>query len=312
MKKVILLVILSIIMMFSLFSQATSGRGKMSGFVYDEQTGKPLSGVTVKLYCLRARAYHTSTPISDSKGHWKALYLRGGMWNVDFEKVGYITKKISFNVETTPGRKKPQIEIKMRKMEGPGLEDMVIKEIEKAKVQMAENRIDEALTSLKNILEKYKESSGIAIVNLYVGNCYAQKDDFEKAVIYYKLAVKEYPKNKELLVSIGNAYNNLNQYDNAMLWFNKVPFDELDNINTLYNIGVIFYNKAKYDEAVKYFKKSTEINNEFADGFYQLGMTYTAQNKIPEALVALKRFMELDPESPNYQTAKAIVEAFSK
>ena len=97
-----------------------------------------------------------------------------------------------------------------------------------------------------------------------------------------------------------------------MLWFNKVPFDELDNINTLYNIGVIFYNKAKYDEAVKYFKKSTEINNEFADGFYQLGMTYTAQNKIPEALAALKRFMELDPESPNYQTAKAIVEAFSK
>lgn len=312
MKKIIILVLLSTVMMFPLFSQAVSGRGKMSGYVFDEETGKPLSEVTVKLYCLRAKAYYTPSPKTDSEGYWKALYLRGGMWNVDFEKVGYIPKKISFNVDTTPGTKKPQIEIKMKKMEGPSLEDKVINEIEKAKVLITENRIDAALENFNKIIEKYKDSAGIAIVNLYVGNCYALKDDYEKAIDFYKLAVKEYPKNKELIISIGNAYNNLNQYDNAMEWFKKLPFEEIDNINTLYNIGVIYYNKANYDEAVKYFKRATEINVEFADAFYQLGMTYTAQNKIPEALVALKKFMELDPESPNYETAKAIVEAFSK
>jgi len=312
MKKIVILVLLSVLMMFPLFSQDVSGRGKMSGFVFDEETGKPLPGVTVKLYCLRARGSFSPSPLTDSKGYWKAMFLRGGMWNVDFEKVGYIPKKISFNVQTTPGMKKPQIEIKLRKLEGPALEDKVIKQIEKAKVLMVENKPDEAIKKFDEILEKYKDSSGIAIINLYIGNCYAMKDDFEKAIEFYKLAAKAYPENRELIFSIGNAYNNLNQYDNAMIWFQKVPFDELDNIDILYNIGVNFFNKAKYDEAVKYFKKATEINIEFADAFYQLGMTYTAQNKIPEALAALKKFMELDPESPNYQTAKAVVEAFSK
>lgn len=312
MKKILLLVLMGTIMVCSLFSQATAGRGKMTGFVTDEETGEPLQGVTVKLYCVRARAYHTLTPKTDSKGYWKAMYLRGGAWNLDFEKVGYITKKISFQVETTPGMKKPQIEIKLKKLEGPALEDKVIKLVEKAKVLMSKNELDKAITEFNEILVKHKDSSGISIVNLYIGNCYAMKDDFENAIKYYKLAVEKYPDNRELIISIGNAYNNSNQYDKALEWFEKVPFDELNNIDTLYNIGVTFFNKAKYDEAVKYFKKATETGTEFADAFYQLGMTYTAQNKIPEALAALKKFMELDPESPNYETAKAIVEAFSK
>jgi hypothetical protein len=41
-------------------------------------------------------------------------------------------------------------------------------------------------------------------------------------------------------------------------------------------------------------------------------MTHTALNQIPESLDALKKFMELAPDSPNFGTAKAIVDAFSK
>jgi cytochrome c-type biogenesis protein CcmH/NrfG len=55
-----------------------------------------------------------------------------------------------------------------------------------------------------------------------------------------------------------------------------------------------------------------EIDGDFAEGYYQLGMSHTALNQIPEALEALKRFMELAPDSPDYGTAKAIVDAFSK
>jgi tetratricopeptide (TPR) repeat protein len=63
---------------------------------------------------------------------------------------------------------------------------------------------------------------------------------------------------------------------------------------------------------LKYFNKAIEINPEFAPAYYQLGMTYTALSKTTEAVEALKKFMELDPESPDFQTAKAIVDAFSK
>jgi tetratricopeptide (TPR) repeat protein len=311
-KKIFFMTVMVFSLFITIFSQATSGRGKMSGIVTDAETGKPIEGVVVKLYCVRARSFHTSTPKTDDKGYWKAMYLRGGMWNIDFEKAGYETKKITFNVETTPSARKPSIDIQMRKIEGPALADTVLMEIDTANRLLNERKFDEALKSYLDIMAKNRELSGIEIVNLYIGNCYAMQEKYAQAVEYYQKAIEKYPKNKELIISIGNAYNNMHDFDNAMKWFQKISFEEIDNVDTLYNIGVIYYNKAKYEEAIKYFKKATEVFNEFAEGFYQLGMTYTALNKIPEALESLKRFMELDPESPNYETAKAIVDAFSK
>ena len=299
-------------LVFPLFSQATSGKGKMSGTVVDADSGQPIKGVAIKLYCIRARAFHRISPKTDKEGYWKAMYLRGGLWNIDFEKAGYETKKISFRVETTPGAKKPSIDVKLKKVEGPALEEIILKEIDVANKLVAEKKFSKAREKFFTLLEKNKDREGIAIVNLYIGNSFAMEENYPKAIEFYTKAVEKYPKNKELLISIGNAYNNMNRFDDAMIWFKKVSFEDIDNIDTLYNIGVILYNKAQYDDAIKYFQKSTQVFDEFGDGFYQLGMTYTALNRIPEALAALKKFMELDPDSPNFETAKAIVEAFTQ
>lgn len=312
MKRTVLLIFLLIAFSGALLSQATSGRGKMRGIVTDAETGQPIEGVTIKLYSVRAGGYHKPSPTTDKEGKWRAFHIRGGMWHVDIEKVGYETKKLSYNVIGVPGAAFDPIEVSLKKIEGPALDAKIVAEINKARDLMNENKVAEALKSFEAVKEKYKELPGIAIVNLYIGNCYSTLEDYEKAVDSYQKALEKYPKNMDLILSIGNAYTNMKQTDKAMEWLGKLPFEEISNVDTLYNIGVNFYNSGKYDEAVKYFKKSTEINSEFAPGFYQLGMTYTALNKIPEALAALKKFMELDPESPDYQTAKAIIDAFSK
>jgi tetratricopeptide (TPR) repeat protein len=83
-------------------------------------------------------------------------------------------------------------------------------------------------------------------------------------------------------------------------------------MDTLLNVGIILYNKSEYTEAMKYFKRCTEVSPDFADGFYHLGMSHTALNNIPEAVAALKKFMEMAPDSPNYEIAKAVVEAYAK
>lgn len=312
MKKLLLIITLVLGLSLILSSQATAGRGKMRGVVFDAATGEPLEGVTVKLYCVKAVAYYRPTQKTDKNGKWKALHIRGGMWNIDFEKVGYEPKKLAYNVDTRPGMRRDAIEIKMRKMEGPALEANIVEEINKASDLLNENKVQEAITEFTAIKEKYKESSGIAIVNLYIGNAYSQLEDYAKAISSYKEALDKYPTNTNLLLSIGNSYSNMNQPDQAMEWFKKIPFDQIDNTDTLYNIGVGFYNSFKYEDALKYFLKAVEIDDQFAPGYYQLGMTYTAMSKTAEAVEALKKFMELDPESPDYQTAKAIVDAFSK
>ena len=295
-----------------LFPQLTSGRGRMFGTVTEEGTGTPLEGVTVKLFFPRSNAYHTPEPKTDASGKWNVNYIRGGLWNLDFVKDGYETKKISFAVDERAGLAKLSIDIQLKKLEGPAAAKSILDEINKAVALYAEKKFDQALTELEAIKEKFQGQSGIEIVYLHMGNCYSSKGDYQKAIEFYQKALEKFPTNSELILCIGNAYSNLNDFDNAMKWFNKLKIEDIGNVDTLYNIGVIAYNQGDFERALTFFKKATEIDTEFADGFFQLGMTYTALDKSQEAVEVLKKFMQLAPQSPNFDAAKAVIDAFEQ
>lgn len=284
----------------------------MSGIVTDKETGEPLEGVTVKLYFPDQEAYHRPFPRTDKEGKWRVLYVRKGNWYLDFEKEGYELKRISYFVDPTPGSKKPSIEIQLVKMEGPVVDAKVLEKINQAKALIGEKDYEKALKILTEVQEKNKDNEGIDIIYLYIGNIYAAQGDYRKAIEYFTISAEKFPDHQELIQSIGNAYNNLNEYDKAMEWYRKLGMENISNADTLYNIGAMAYNKGDYQGALAYFKKATEIAANFADAYFQLGMTYTALNKSTEAVTALKKFMELAPDSANYETAKAIVDAIDQ
>jgi tetratricopeptide (TPR) repeat protein len=128
---------------------------------------------------------------------------------------------------------------------------------------------------------------------------------------YLKLHEKQ-PASAEIMTLIGNSYVNAKNMEKAMEWYGKIPFEEIRDIDTLYNIGANLTNNNKNELAIRYFSRAVEVDADFAEGYYQLGMTHTALNQIPEALAALQKFMALAPDSPDFATAKAIVDAFSK
>ena len=316
-KKILLIaviagVIYSAWMSTLLFSSAlTKGKGKMSGVVTDQDSGQPLEGVTVKLFMAEINEYHQPFAKTDAQGRWSVYYIRKGRWDLDFVKDGYEVKKISFLVDPTPGTKNPPIELQLKKLEGPAVAQDIMKEIEKTNNLIVEKKYDEALENLLAIKEKYQGEPGIDIVNVNIGNCYSLKGNYSKAIEYYLKSQEKFPNNKEIILSIGNAYNNLQDFDKALEWFNKLKIDEIGNVDTLYNIGVIAYNNNNFERALTFFKKTTEIDSQFADGYFQMGMTYIGLEKNQEGIAALKKFMELAPGSPNYETAKAVVDAFN-
>ncbi len=292
-------------------SGLTSGKAKVLGSVVDEDTGQPIAGVTIKLFCFQSQSYHESSPVSDAEGKWKAIYLRGGRWDVDFIKSGYETLKISIALNEAPGTKVPQVDVKLKKASGGGFGEELLKEIDVAKNLMVEKKYDQAIEGLNAAIAKFTDG-GADILYLYVGNCYALKGDYTKAIEAYKKSLVKFPQNKELIISIGNAYSNLNDVDNAFEWYKKLKIEDIGNIDSLYNIGVIYYNKGEFDNALTFFKKTIEIDPSFGEGYYQVGMVYTALEKTDDAVLMLKKFMELAPDSPNFESAKAIVEAFKK
>lgn len=316
-KKIFLIAVIIVMLVTTwmptmLFSQLTEGRGKMNGTVTEVGTDKPLEGVTIKLFFPKANAYHTPAPKTDAEGKWRITYIRGGLWNLDFIKDGYETKKISYFVDTRAGIAKKSIDVQLRKLEGPAAAKSILDEINKAAALITEKKFDQALIELQTIEKKFQGEPGVEIVYLHMGNCYSHKGDYQKAIEFYLKTLEKFPNNTELILSIGNAYGNLNEFEKAMEWFNKLKVDDIGNTDTLYNIGVIAYNKGDFDRALLFFKKATEIDPEFAEGLYQLGMTYTALDNPKEAVEILKKFMEMDPKSPNYETAKAVVEAFEQ
>ena len=312
MKRTILFFLLGLNMVFILLPQATSGKGILRGTVFDSETGRPVSGVTVKLYSKRAEVYFKPFPVTGKDGQWKTVYIRGGRWKIDFVKEGYITVKISLRVITTPGRKNSPINVRMRKQRFNLLKDNLFSEIQNARELMRNKQFKEALEKFGILKEKYSKYQGVDIIDMYIGDCYAMIENYSKAIEFYKKAHDSFPEEKKLITSIGNAYFNLEEHDEAMLWFEKLPIEKNNNIISLYNIGVIFYNRGKYGDAAKFFKKATEINNEFAEAFYQLGMSYIALDRISDAIRALKVFIKLAPDSPYRETANTIVNALSK
>ncbi len=299
MKRVILIAVS--IVLFAVFAlpQAYEGRGKLKGFITDTQ-GNPIPGVTVKLYNLESASGFTTT--TNSKGEWKAFWIRGGMWNIDFTKVGYAPKAISVKVKEY-GRN-PVIKIQMQKIEGIN----VNKKVEKALVEG--NKLYKA-GDYKGALEKFQQilqdNPDLYQVNTNIGNCYFSMKDYDKAIEYYKKVLEKEPNNTKMLMAIGNCYIEKKNYEEALKWYDKIQFDKIDNAITLYNIGVIYYNNNKYDQALKYFQRAFKIDNKFTDAIYQLGLTYMALNKMQEAIDIFNKYLEIDSTSQRANQVKQFI-----
>ncbi len=297
-------VILFILIALFLYSQGYQGKGKIKGYVYDEN-GNPIEGVRVKLYSLKAGAgFETYT---DKNGKWKALWIRGGKWNIDFEKIGYEPKKIS--VEIKEWRRNPDIEITMKKVEGLVLTDELKTALEKGNKLYEERKYQEAILVFESILQKYPDAY---IIDLNIGNCYFQMEEYDKAEEHYKKVLEKNPENVDAIIGIGNCYLNRGQKEEAMEWYNKVEFEKINNETVLYNIGTTLYENSQFNEALKYYKKAVELNESFLDARYQLGLTYIALGKYQEALSEFENYLKYDSDSSKAKQVKSFIEYLKK
>jgi tetratricopeptide (TPR) repeat protein len=245
MKKTMLWGISLLLTTMFLFSQEYSGSARMMGYVYDEQ-GKPIEGVTVKLYSLLAESGFDVK--SDKDGKWVAAGIRGGGWNVDFEVPGYMPKKISIQVKST--RRNPPIEVRLKKAKGLVVSDSLKDVLKRGDVLYDEDKYQEAIQVYEEILERYPNAY---IINTNIGNCHFSQKEYDLAIEYYQKVLAEVPDDAKMLIAVGNCYSNKGESEKAMEWYNKIEFDEIDDALVLYNIGTSFYNISKLDMALKYY-----------------------------------------------------------
>lgn len=289
MKKTAL--ILSVIMIISLSASAQdyTGKARIQGVVMDDQ-GKPIEAVKVKLFFTKTETGFET--VTDSQGIWKASWIKGGTWNIDFEKLGYAPKKISAQILDT--QKNATIETKMKKMEGLILTDELKKLLTEGNTLFEQKKYDEAAAAYSLILQKFPDAY---IIHLTVGNCYFQLEKYAEAETAYQKLLEKDANNSSAIVGIGNTWANRKDGAKALEWYRKIDFEKLDDPTVLYNVGTYLYNGAQYEEALKFYKKAVDVQADFLDAIYQLGLAYLTTQKKDEAIAVFEKYLTLDAAS---------------
>jgi tetratricopeptide (TPR) repeat protein len=281
-------------------AQAYKGQGRINGVVTDEQ-GNPIEGVTIKLYLEKVQSgFETET---DKNGEWKAWWIRGGTWKIDFEKPGYMPHKL--DAEVDEWNKNPPIPVMMKKIEGAMLSEELVEALNEGNEFFDNMKYEEAISSYMKILEKFPDAY---IINKNIGNCYFQLEKFTEAEEYYKKVLDKDPDDQEIMMLIGNTYTNRGEDERASEWYQRIDFEKISDPTVLYNIGSNLYSSQKYDEALKYYKRAVEIKDDFLDALYQLGLVHLTLGNYQDSIRVFEKYLEKDPDTDRSVRVRNFIE----
>ncbi len=286
------------------FSQGWRGQGRLTGVVLN-QDGHPIEGVRVKLFSLRGQSGFEL--FTDAKGEWRANYIRGGSWNIDFEKSGYAPKRITTNIQEVTNN--PPLKIVLQKIEGLAMADEIRRELSEGNRLFEEKKFEEAVAIYEKLLAENPE---IYVLNKNIGNAYFELEKYDLAEQYYRKILEKEPGNPECLLLIGNCYANRGQIEEANRWYEQIAFDKLTDPTVLFNLGSQFYSQSKFEEALRYYRRAIEIQPDFLDAIYQLGLTYIALGRFPEARETFENYLHYDHQSARAAQVKEFIEYLKK
>jgi len=304
MKRIVLVVALVILAAGLLASQEHKGQGRITGFVLDEQ-GAPLAGVKVKF--VYAKSQTGLEVVSEKDGKWVAAWLRGGAWNVDFEKFGYEPRKITLQVQEW--QRNPEVRVNLKKATGLILTEELKDLLNKGNALFDAKDYGGAMAVYNDILAKYPDAY---IINKNIGNCYFAEEKYDLAEQCFLRILDKDPQNADAMILIGNTYINRGDNAKALEWYGKIDIGKIQDPVVLYNIGTNYYNNSKFEDALKYYQKSADIQKDFPDGLYQLGLTYLNLQKNPEAIAAFETYLKVDKESQRATQVQSFLDYLKK
>ncbi len=304
MKRIILISAIICLFCLSVLSQDYAGKARTGGIVTD-QDGNPIEGVKVKLLCIKTESGFEK--FTDSEGVWKASWIKGGTWYIDFEKVGYSPKNIS--TELSELQKNPVIPTVLEKSDDVLMTKSVKKDFDKGYILYEEGNYNEAILVFTKVIEDYPDAY---IVNMSIGDSCFQLEDYARAEEYYLKVLENEPDNHEVKIAIGNCYSNRGDIDKALEWYKKIDIDKIKDTVVLYNIGTYFQNNSQFQDAVVYFKKALELKEDFLDSIFQLGLAFIAMGNNGEALVEFEKYLKYDPDSERADQVKGFIEYLKK
>lgn len=134
----------------------------------------------------------------------------------------------------------------------------------KSKVATFEKRNDKSISKNPRALEFYSK-----------GILETKKEDFNKAIIFFKKAVKIDPTFAYAWDNLGISYRKLNNYDKAIESYEKSLEIDPYGMMPLQNIAVVYQYKKKYQKAIDTYEKLAYLDENNPEIYYGIGQIYS-------------------------------------
>ncbi len=160
------------------------------------------------------------------------------------------------------------------------------------------------------------EAGAQARTQLESGREFYRKDQDEKAIEAFQLALKLDPDLAEAHFRLGLTYDAIGKeqeaeesYKNAVKSYKKyfsLPEHDKD-AEAHYNLGQTYAGLSLFTEAVREYRTATRLKNDDADIYYDMGLALARLAQYDEAAAAFTKSLEIDPE--NYRAEDELAEA---
>lgn len=306
-------------------SAQVRGTGRLQGMVTDKTTGKPVEGAVVTV----GLPSGNTAPIvskTDAHGHWSALGLINGQWNIDIVAPGFQTTRGSASVSEM--QRQPMIRTELApevKVEAapaavattPLIPKEAADAITEGQEFMTQNKYKEAVVDFEKAyalvpVDKPETKKIHDQLMQVMAQAYYRAGDVPKAIGMLETITAADPANTGAEVLLANLYLQNGQLEKGKALLKKLPASAITDPSAYTNVGILFLNKNNPADAVTYFAKAIELNPKAGDSYYYRGLAYAQLKKNAEARADFEQVLALTPDSPEAKDAKAMLAALPK
>ena len=287
-------------------AQDWSGSGRVKGTVTD-QDGKPVAGAQVIYRLLNDRESGPPNMVTNKKGKFSMLGLKGGLWIVRVEAEGYWPWTSPAPVEVFSSGISEPVEVVLQALPK---EELVARGRTQANtfLKAGDEKLNGgdpagARAEYEQALE-FLDESDFPVIYTAIANAYMAEGDLtsaEASVDQALAADENWIEALKIKCSIAAAEGRL---DDAESLLAKIPDDAVLHQNTTINIALAHFNEGEMEEARSYLDRTIRDYPDIGQVYYFRGLANLNLNDAAAAKADFERFLELDPESPQAPEAQ--------
>lgn len=139
-----------------------------------------------------------------------------------------------------------------------------------------------------------------------IGNWYAERNQFFKAIAYYKAALEKRETFCMALINLGRAYKSVNRHQEAIAAYEKALSLSCEQDFIHLNLGNAHVEAGNLTEGIAAYDKFIELQPYDPDGYLNKGITLYKAGRYSQAAASFEKLILLEPDNSYFifQTAR--------